>query len=63
MRLLLIVALLVLAAIVLDVPALAWIAFGVALLGLAVSSVFGLFVLLVLAVLLFAATRHPENRR
>ena len=63
MRLFAIVALLILAAVALEIPALAWIAFGVAFVGLAASAAFGLLVLFVLAALLFAATRPPENRR
>jgi hypothetical protein len=63
MRLLALAALFLAAGFFLDLPLLAWAALLIATLGLAASAAFGGFVLLVLAALLFAATRPPENRR
>ena len=63
MRFLMIAVLLVIAAVLLDVPALAWVAFAVALLGLAASAAFGLFVFLIFVAIAAAAACPRETRR
>ena len=62
MRLLMIAIILLAAGVVFDMPLLAWVALLIATIGLAASAAFGLLVLLVLAAILFAATRSSETR-